>query len=72
MQEMEQIPSRADLEVGIAKIVGKCSGVKGGKSGSETNGDKNVTRTQNSNGLGPKNQHLTPRCNHKLNKPRTR
>lgn len=50
MKELEQISSRADLEVGIAKIVEKYSGVKGG-SGSESNGDKNVTRTQNSNGL---------------------
>ena len=33
MQEIELISSRADLEVGIAKIVGKCSSVKrwGGK-----------------------------------------
>lgn len=28
MQEIELISSRADLEVGIAKIVGKCSSVK--------------------------------------------
>lgn len=61
MQEIELISSRADLEVGIAKIVGKCSSVKRwGESGSESNGDKNVTRTQNSNGLELKNQHLTP------------
>ena len=31
MQDIEQISYHVDLEVGIAKIVGKCSGVQGEK-----------------------------------------
>ena len=31
MQDIEQISSHVDLDVGIAKIVGKCSGVQGEK-----------------------------------------